>query len=102
MAYNAGVIYVANNNPLRLEARSESDGSLLWSWSPQAGDTGFVSEVLLTKNVVFVSTDVAVYGIDAGSHMAVWSYPLSGRLSLSQNGILYIERALPLTAINLK
>ena len=101
-AYNAGVIYAANNNPLRLEARSESDGSLQWSWSPQAGDTGFVSEVLLTKNVVFVSTDVAVYGIDAGSHLAVWSYPLSGRLSLSQNGILYIEGTSPLTAINLK
>jgi len=51
---------------------------------------------------VFVSTDVAVYGIDAGSHLAVWSYPLSGRLSLSQNGILYIEGTSPLTAINLK
>ncbi|HVN47129.1 MAG TPA: PQQ-binding-like beta-propeller repeat protein [Steroidobacteraceae bacterium] len=101
-AYHAQVIYAANNNPLRLEARAEADGGLLWSWTPSAGDTRFVSEVLLTHNLLFVSTDVAVYGIDTGSHAEVWSYPLSGRLSLSQNGVLYIEGAGPLTAINVK
>jgi putative pyrroloquinoline-quinone binding quinoprotein/putative Ig domain-containing protein len=101
-AYNAGVIYAANNNPKRLEARSEADGSLLWSWTPPAADAGFASEVLLTNNIAFVSTDQAVYGIDTTSHQLVWSYPLSGRLALSQNGILYIEGAAPLTAINLK
>jgi hypothetical protein len=101
-AYNAGVLYVANNNPRRLEARAEADGSLLWFWTPEGGDTGFVSEVLLTNNMILVSTDVAIYAIDTTSHQAVWSYPLSGRLALSQNGILYIEGASPLTAINLK
>jgi hypothetical protein len=101
-AYNAGVVYAANNNPLRLEARAETDDTLLWSWAPQAGDTGFESEVLLTHNIVFVSTNLAIYGIDTTSHQAVWSYPLTGRLALSQNGILYIEGASPLTAINVK
>ncbi len=101
-AYNAGVIYAANDNPLRLEARSETDGTLLWSWQPGGSDVRFVSEVLLTQNMAFVSTDLAVYGVDLGSHLAVWSYPLSGRVSLSQNGILYIEGASPLTAINVK
>ncbi len=102
-AYNAGVLYVANNKPLRLEARAETDGALLWSWTPpQAGEVGFVSEVLLTKTLAFVSTNLAVYGIDISSHQTVWSYPLVGRLALSQNGILYIEGAAPLTAINLK
>jgi hypothetical protein len=101
-AYNAGVIYVANQRPMRLEARSETDGSLAWSWTPPAADQHFESEVLLTRNIAFVSTDLAIYGIDTTSHQAVWSYPLSGRLALSQNGILYIEGASPLTAINLK
>lgn len=79
----------ANNRPLRLEARSEADGSLLWSWMPpQAGDTGFVSEVLLTNTMIFVSTNLAVYGIDMTTHDLVWSYPLPGRLALSANGIL--------------
>ena len=101
-AYHAGVLYAPNNNPKRVEARSEVDGTLLWSWNPPAADAGFVSEVLLTNNMVFVSTDLAIYGIDTTSHQTTWSYPLSGRLALSQNGILYIEGSAPLTAINLK
>ena len=35
-AYNNAVVYAANNNPLRVEARAEGDGSLLWSWTPPA------------------------------------------------------------------
>src|SRR5262249_38020119 len=30
-AYNDGVLYVANENPVRLEMRAESAGDLLWS-----------------------------------------------------------------------
>ena len=102
-AYNAGVLYAANNNPLRLEARRESDGSLLWSWTPpQAGDTTFDSEVLLTNSMIFVSTNLATYGIDATTHQLVFSYPFPGRLALSQNGILYIQGTGPIVAINVK
>jgi hypothetical protein len=103
-AYNAGILYAANDNPLRLEARSEADGSLLWSWPPpQAGDTEFVSEVLLTNTLIFVSTNLAIYGIDMTTHDLVWSYPLPGRLALSPKGILYIEASgMKLTAVNLK
>jgi hypothetical protein len=102
-AYNAGTLYVANNNPMRLEARAESGGALLWSWvPPQAGDTSFVSEVLLTNNMGFVSTNLAVYGIDLTTHKTVFSYPFIGRLALSRNGVLYIQGVGPLTAINLK
>ncbi len=102
-AYNDGVLYVANENPYRLEARSEVNGNLLWSWiPPQAGDTKFNSEVLLTKNLAFVSTNLATYAIDTTTHRTVWSYPLVGRLALSKNGILYMEGQNYLTTINLK
>ena len=91
-AYNAGVLYATNNYPVRLEARAEADGTLLWSWvPPQAGDTGFVSETLLTNNMIFVSTNLATYGIDTTTHQTVWSYPLIGKLALSRSRILYIE-----------
>jgi hypothetical protein len=91
-AYNAGVVYAANNNPVRLEVRSESDGTLAWSWvPPQAGDTSFESEPLLTKTILFVSTNLATYGIDTTTHQTVWSVPLVGKLALSSSGILYIE-----------
>jgi len=104
-AYHAGLLYVANENPLRLEVRSETDGSLQWSWTPPlAADTNFESEVLLTRNMAFLSTNNAIYGIDTATHNTVWSYPTNGgaRLALSANGILYIQSTGPLTAINVK
>lgn len=102
-AYNAAVLYAANNKPLQLEARGESNGALLWSWvPPQAGETGFASETLLTQNLVFISTNLATYAIDVNTHQTVWSYPQSGRLALSANGILYIQGSSYLTAINVK
>jgi hypothetical protein len=91
-AYNAGVVYATNDNPVRLEARAEADGKLLWSWvPPQAGDIVFVSETLLTNTMIFVSTNLATYGIDTATHQTVWSCPLAGKLALSRSRILYIE-----------
>jgi hypothetical protein len=60
---------------------------------------------LYCVNVAVPDNDGAlltVYGVDTTSHKTVWSYPLSGRLALSQNGVLYIEGAAPLAAINVK
>ena len=102
-AYANGVVYVANNNPLQLEARDESNGSLLWKWVPPASaDSGFKSEVLLTNNLVFVSTNQSVYAIDRTSHHQAWSYPVMANLALSRNGILYLEGVNTLTAVNAK
>lgn len=106
-AYDNGIIYAANNNPLQVEARSEIDGTLLWFWTPPAsGDTKFVSEVLLTQNTLIVSTNLSTYAIDLSTHHVVWSYPATGKIALSPNGILYIEgfgeygSTTTLTAIN--
>ena len=102
-AYHDGVLYVANENPLRLEARAEDDGELLWWWTPpHAADGGFSSEVLLTNNLMFVSTDRATYAIDLVSHKQVWSFPKAGRLALSRNGVLYIQAGNDLATINVQ
>ena len=102
-AYDSGVVYIGNNNPLRLEARAESDGSLLWSWTPPLpADTSFNSEVLLTDSMIFVATDTVTYGIDRATRQVVFSYPLSGRLALSRSGVLYIQGVGPIVAINVK
>ena len=102
-AYKDGVVYAVNQNPLRLEARAEADGALLWWWTPSnPADTLFVSEVLLTRNLAFVSTTRATYGIDLATHRPVFSFPASGKLALSANGVLYIHNATELVAINLK
>jgi hypothetical protein len=102
-AYHGGVVYAVNNNPVRVEGRSEKSGTLVWSWTPpQAGDTQFASEVLLTDDILFVSTNLATYAVDLARQKTIWSYPMVGRLALSRNGVLYIQGQGPLVAINVK
>ena len=47
------------------------------SWTPpQAAETGWVAEPLVTKNLLFVSANVATYAIDLRTHKMVWSSTL--------------------------
>jgi hypothetical protein len=90
-AYASGTIYATNKTPMRLEARSEAGGALLWSWSPPMGsETSYVGDVLLTNNLVFLSTNTTIYAIDTTTHQSVWSMPTSGYLALSEYGVLYV------------
>jgi hypothetical protein len=102
-AYADGIVYAVNKSPYRLEARAESDGALRWSWTPPvAGETLWNAEPIVTKNMVFVSTDMNTYAIDLRTHRPVWSYPLSGRLALTRSGILYIHANEALVAVSVK
>lgn len=98
-AYDNKEIYVLRY-PIALEVRNESDGSTSWSWTPPSSDTNWYRNVVLTKNLVFVSTKAATYAIDRTSHQTVWSYPMGGVLALSANGILYIHTQTSMVAIN--
>jgi len=89
--YANGIVYAMNSLPLQIEARAETDGKLLWSWSPlSTAESSFSSDVLVTDSHVFVSTNVNTYAIDLKTHQFAWIYPMAGRLSLSANGVLYI------------
>ncbi len=102
-AYHDGLLYVPNGSTNAVEVRAEGDGTLQWAWSPPAAaDTRLVSEVLLTNNLMFVSTDANTYAVDLSTHQAVWSFPASGRLALSRNGVLYLQNALAIFAFNVK
>jgi hypothetical protein len=102
-AYANGVVYAPNYSPYRIEARAEADGALLWSWTPsQAGETLWSAEPIVTKNMLFISTNLATYAIDMSTHKTVWSYPAAGRLALSRSGILYIQNVEAVVAVNLK
>jgi hypothetical protein len=94
-AYASGNIYAINKTPMRLEARSEANGALLWSWSPPtSSEISYVGDVLLTNNLVFLSTNTTVYAIDTTTHQSVWSLPTSGYLALSEYGVLYVVETL--------
>jgi outer membrane protein assembly factor BamB len=87
----AGIIYVLNAAGNRLEARSQSDGALLWSWTPvDPLETVPVGNLVLTENLLFLSSSVATYAIDLGTRQAVWSTPQAGKLAMSSNRVLYI------------
>ena len=84
--------------PVTLAARSEADGSLLWSWAAPLSDviTQPPSDILVTDNLVFVSTDGATYSIELTTHIAAWTLPYPGRLAISDPGVLYLSLTDPL------
>jgi hypothetical protein len=84
-----GVMYVANG--AQVEARNESDGALLWSWTPPAGQP--TGPMIVTKNLLLVSTAANTYAVDLASRAQVWSYPAGGHLTLSAQGILFIAQS---------
>lgn len=73
-AFMDGVIYSGSHSPKSFDAIDEATGQVLRSWVPAASDTRFYNNVVLTKNLAFVSTDRAVYAIDLATHQPVWSY----------------------------
>ena len=103
-ALAGAVMYAANQKPYQLEARSALDGSLLWKWSRDNswGTGGFRSNVVATDNLVFVSDNNVTYAMDISTRRVAWSFPQSGQLALSPNGILYISGIDSITAINVK
>jgi outer membrane protein assembly factor BamB len=90
-AVASGVIYAARNNPMSLDAIDEVSGQVLWSWAPSAAeDSEFHRNIVVTRNILFVSTDKAVYAVDLASKTPVWKYPKPGMLAISANRMLYI------------
>jgi hypothetical protein len=91
-AYRSGVYYAWSTAPLQLEARSETDGSVSWTWLPPAGSVAGArpGEVLVTDSHVFVSTNSAVYAINLVTHQSEWSAPHPGHMLISENGVLYL------------
>jgi len=100
--YADGLLFAPNNGTGKLEVYKEQDGAIDWSWSAPASDKQFVSDVLVIRNLVFVSTTSTTYAIDRTTHATVYSTKASGMLAISANGILYIKDKSALVAINLK
>ena len=89
-----GVIYVGNDSGKVLEARNVSDGAVLWTWPLTSVDEEeFNGDLIVTNNLLFVAGGKSTYALDLSSRQPAWRYRLSGTLSLSRNGVLYIRSA---------
>lgn len=100
-AYDNKMVF-ALQSPLTLDVYNEADGSLASSWTALSSSQQWSSNILLTNNIVFVSTDSIRYAIDPGTHLPVWSHPFAGKLSRSANGILYINSENNILAVNVQ
>lgn len=86
-----GVIYAARNAPMSLDAIDEATGKVLWSWVPMGNDDlSFHRNIVVTRNLLFVSTDKAVYALDLATRKPVWCYSKPGMLAISADRTLYI------------
>lgn len=94
-AVQGGVVIALQQGPLRVEARQVADGRLLWSRTPlfavtQGPDLAFVSEPLLTDNLVFVSTERGVYAFARDDGRPRWYWGRPATLALSPQGVLVL------------
>lgn len=80
-----GVVYAVDGGGLT--ALNEATGSFMWSWTPPTG--ALVDPVIVTRTHALASTASTTYAISLTSHTSGWSYPLGGKLALS-NRALYI------------
>lgn len=89
-ALAGGVLYAGRNTPAVLDAMEEATGKVLWSWFPPESAETLHRNIIVTRNLLFVSTDRAVYAIDLATRKSVWRYPEPGMLALSADRTLYI------------
>lgn len=90
-AVKDGVVYVGSKALGRLDALDISTGKILWSWNPtDNSETELHRNVIVTENLLFVSTNLKVHAIDLTTKLSVWSYPSPGMLAVSENKTLFI------------
>lgn len=82
-----GSIFVVNRGGL--DVRREVDGELLWSWRPPGYDQ-LSGPVVVTRNLVFVTSTSALYVIHRGTRGVVWTASSTGSLAFSADGGLLI------------
>ena len=81
-----GLVVAINNDVLAVH--SETNGSLLWDWTPPTGN--LIGNSVLTNSHVFVSTSDTTYAINLQTHEQNWSYGKGGHIVVS-TGHLYIS-----------
>jgi len=86
-----GVVYATSNETHTLDALDEATGRRLWSWKPSEQFFDFVGNVVVTDNVVFVSTNSRIYAVDLRRHRAIWSAPTPGTMSISADRMLLVS-----------
>jgi outer membrane protein assembly factor BamB len=93
----AGVVYAVNASGI--VAVDQETGNQLWAWNSAGAQLR--SNLVVTDTHLFVASTDDLFAVELLSHDDVWTYPVGGHLSLSDE-ILYVASSNGLlTAINM-
>ncbi|KQM60097.1 MULTISPECIES: outer membrane protein assembly factor BamB family protein [unclassified Sphingomonas] len=85
-----GVVYAGSTTLNRLDAISEEDGTVRWSWTPPAGES-FIGNVIVTNGCVFLSTDRSIYAVNLnGTHETLWKGGRGGMIAITPDAKLVV------------
>jgi PQQ-like domain len=85
-----GVIYAASNQASELNAIEEATGKVLWAWPLPAGQQ-FVGNIIVTDNLVFLSTTSGIYAVDLeGTHQTKWTAATPGLIAITPEARLVV------------
>ena len=96
-AFDGTYLYLAGNSPATLDALNPSTGQVEWSWTlpEEWSDDEFHRNIVVTDNVLFVSTDRQTIGIDLQSREVVFTHSKPGLVSISDDRMLFIATGQP-------
>lgn len=93
-----GIVYVNNNG--KITAYSEVNGRFLWSWQADLNANSNNYHLLVTNNVLIVSSDLQTAAINLETHQKVWSYNIGGDITLVGDKLLFANNNGSLTALS--
>ncbi|MCC2617236.1 PQQ-binding-like beta-propeller repeat protein [Aestuariibacter halophilus] len=99
-AMGPGEMYAINLDDNVLEVRDLSDGAVKWRWTAPEGI--LKRSVVATLSHVFVSTDQYTYAINLTTQTHDKRFEVSGKLALSEAGLLTVISPTKITAIELE
>lgn len=108
-----GVIYAYRYDPAQLDALDEATGQVLWSWPlPESEGTIFSENMIVTRNILFFSTNTGLKAFDLKTRSIAWRLGLEncydwantcyGNISMSADRILFVTRGLNMMAVSLR
>lgn len=88
-ALKDGIIYAARQDARVVSAIDGQTGTVLWS-TPMPGSDPLLGNVVVTQNLVFVSSGRQTWAIDLeqSDHPVVWEAPTGGRLAITPDNYL--------------
>jgi outer membrane protein assembly factor BamB len=91
-AVRGDLIFVARNSPARVDALNVSDGKIAWSWTPPGNPT-FRGGIVVTDNVLFVSTNENLYALNLSDRSIAWTHDAPGVFAIAPGNLLVLTEA---------